>query len=125
MNPVEQHIFKQQEPYQSMMLYVRDVLKDTVPEVVEKYSFRLPFYHYKKKSLLYMNVLGGTNYLDVAFLDGAILQKEYHQLKDFNKRKRVRSLQFHSLEDIDEQLLRSVIKAAVRLIDTGNTTKYN
>ena len=124
MNPVEEHIFRQTEPYQSMMLYVRDVLKTTLPTVVEKYSFRLPFYHYNKKSLLYKNVLRGTNFLDIAFMDGAILETKFPQLKDHNNRKRVRSIQYKSIEEIDTALLQQIIIAAAGLIDTGNTTKY-
>jgi len=36
MNPVEEHILKQKEPFQSLMLYVRSVIKRTLPEVNEK-----------------------------------------------------------------------------------------
>ena len=125
MNPIEQHIFKQEEPYKSMMLFVRDIIKSVLPEVDEKYSYKIPFYHYKKKPLVYLNRLRGTHFLDVSFLDGAILQKEFPQLKDYNNRKRARSLQFNSLENIDVELLQAVILAGAHLIETGNTTKYN
>lgn len=125
MNPVEQHILKQEEPYQSMMLFIRDIIKSTLPKVEEKYSFRIPFYYYKTKPLVYLNRLKGTNFLDVSFLDGAILQDEFSQLKDYKKRKRARSLQFKTLETIDVELLKAVVLAGADLIETGDTTKYN
>lgn len=70
MNPAEQHILNQKEPFQSLMLYIRSVIKRTLPEVEEKYSYRIPFYHYTKKPMIYLNVLKGTDYLDVAFIQG-------------------------------------------------------
>ena len=57
MNPAEQHILNQREPFQSLMLYIRSVIKRTLPEVEEKYCYRIPFYHYAKKPLMYLTQL--------------------------------------------------------------------
>ena len=70
MNPVEQHLFNQKEPYQSIMIYVRSVILKTFPEVAEKFSYGIPFYYYKKKPMVYINRLKGTNYVDISFMDG-------------------------------------------------------
>ena len=117
MNPIENHIFNQAEPYQSIMLYVRSVIKKTLPTIEEKYSYKLPFYHYNKKPLMYLNVLKGTNYVDVVFMDGKMLEEKYPQLKNDNKRKRVRSIQVKSLEYFDELLFVEILKNASELID--------
>lgn len=102
MNPIEQHILNQKEPYQSLMLYIRSVVKKTLPEVEEKYSYKIPFFNIDKKPLLYLNVLKGTNFLDVAFVQGIFLEAQFPELKNHNNRKQVRSLQVKSLEDFDE-----------------------
>lgn len=117
MNPIENYLFNQVEPYQSIMLYVRSVIKKTLPQVEEKYSYKLPFYHYNKKPLMYLNVLKGTNHVDVAFMDGGILEEKYPQLKNDNKRKRVRSLQVKTLEDFDELLFVDILNDATKLLD--------
>ena len=117
MNPVEQYLFNQKEPYQSIMLYVRSVIFKTLPQVEEKYSYRIPFYHHNKKPLCYLNILKGTNYVDVAFIQGILLQGEFPQLKDMNNRKQVRSIQVKNLEDFDELLFVSLLKEASDLLD--------
>lgn len=117
MNPVENYLFNQVEPYQSIMLYVRSVIKNTLPTVEEKYSYRIPFYYYNKKPMCFLNILKGKNYVDVVFMDGKILEEKYPQLKNDNKRKRVRSLQVKSLEDFDELLFVELLKEATKILD--------
>lgn len=102
MKPVEAYFFNQKEPYQSIMLYVRSVILKTLPDVVERYSYKIPFYNIEKKPLLYLNVLKGTTYVDVAFVQGILLEAQFPLLKNDNKRKQVRSIQVKSLEDFDE-----------------------
>jgi hypothetical protein len=101
LKPVEQYFLNQKEPYQSIMLYVRSIILNTLPEVEERYSYKIPFYNCHKKPMLYLNVLKGTNYVDVAFVQGILLEKQYPILKNDNKRKQVRSIQLKALEDLD------------------------
>lgn len=68
MKPVDDYFFSQKEPFQSIMLYVRSVILKTLPEVEERYSYRIPFYNIGKKPMVYINVLKGTNFVDVAFV---------------------------------------------------------
>lgn len=115
MNPVEQYFFKQIEPYQSIMLYVRSVILKTLPKVEEKFNYGIPFYHYNKRPLIYLNILKGTNFVDVAFVQGVILQEKFPELKDYKNRKNVRSLQIKSIKKIDELLLIALVKEAISL----------
>ena len=115
MNPVEQHIYNQKEPYQSIMLYVRSVVFKSIPEIEEKYSYKIPFYSLNKKPLLYLNTLKGTSFVDVAFMKGVILEQKYPQLKNYNNRKQVRSIQVQSLEEFDELKFVQILNDAVNL----------
>ena len=117
MNPVENYILNQPEPYQSIMLYVRSVILKTLPNIVEKYNYKIPFYHHNKKPLCYLNILKGTNYVDVAFVQGVILQNGFPQLKDDHNRKQVRSIQVKSLKDFDELLFVELLKEGASLLD--------
>ena len=125
MNPVEQHILNQKEPFQSIMLYVRSLILKTLPTVEEKYSYRIPFYYCHKKSMCFLNILKGKNYVDVVFMDGRILEEKYPQLKNDNNRKRVRSIQVKSLEDFDElQFVKLLLEASQLIKVSKSQQKY-
>ena len=119
MNPAEQHICNQKEPYQSIMLYVRSVILKTLPEVTEKYNYKVPYYLHNNKPICYLNILKGTNYVDVAFIQGVLLEGNYSQLKDDNNRKQVRSLQVKKIEEFDELLFVELLNDAAILLDNS------
>ena len=119
MNPAEQHICNQKEPYQSIMLYVRSVILKTLPEVTEKYNYKVPYYLHNNKPICYLNILKGTNYVDVAFIQGVLFEGNYPQLKDDNNRKQVRSLQVKKIEEFDELLFVELLNDAAILLDNS------
>jgi len=119
MKPVDNYYFSQPEPFQSIMLYVRSVILKTLPKVEERYSYRIPFYNIGKKPMLYINVLKGTNFVDVAFVQGILLEKDFPILMDNNNRKQVRSIQVKSLEKFDELEFVELLRAAVVSIENS------
>lgn len=121
MNPVEQHILNQKEPFQSLMLYVRSVIKKTLPEVNEKLSYKIPFYNFSKRPMIYLNVLKGTEFLDVAFVQGFLLQENFPELKDYKNRKNVRSIQIKSIEQLVEQQFVKLLLEASELIKVSKS----
>lgn len=119
MKPVEEYFYKQKEPYQSIMLYVRSVIFKTLPDVIERYSYNIPFYNVEKKPMLYLNILKGTNYVDVAFVQGILLEKQFPILKDDNNRKQVRSIKVRTLEDFNELEFVELLKVAKNQIENS------
>lgn len=117
MKPVDEYIFNQKEPHQSIMLYLRSVILKTLPKVEEKYSYNIPFYHHNKKPMCYLNILKKTNYVDVAFVQGIFLEDKFPALKDYNNRKQVRSLQVKNLEDFDELMFSKLLIEAADLLN--------
>ena len=103
MKPVDEYFFNQKEPYQSILLYVRSVILNTLPEINEKYSYRIPFYNIGKKPMIYLNILKGKDYVDVCFVQGILFEKQFPVLKNDNKRKQVRSIQLRTLEDLNQE----------------------
>lgn len=85
------------------MLYVRGIILSTLQEVEEKYSYKIPFYNCYNKPMIYLNILKGKDYVDVAFVQGLLLERQFPVLKNDNKRKQVRSIQLKSLEDLDHE----------------------
>ncbi|MFH4965116.1 DUF1801 domain-containing protein [Gaetbulibacter sp. M235] len=116
MKPVEQYFLNQKEPYQSIMLFVRGIILHTLPEVEERYSYTIPFYNCYKKPMLYLNVLKGTNYVDVAFVQGILLEKDFPVLKNNHKRKQVRSIQLKTIEELDYDDFVKLLHAASNLL---------
>lgn len=97
------------------MLYVRSVILNTLPEVIERYSYRIPFYNIDEKPMIYLNILKGKNYVDVAFVQGILLEKDFPNLKNDNNRKQVRSIQLKSIEDLDQNNFEQLLLAAAEL----------
>ncbi|GAA4886039.1 hypothetical protein GCM10023311_06060 [Flaviramulus aquimarinus] len=98
------------------MLYVRSIILNTLPELEERYSYRIPFYNIGKKPMIYLNILKGKDYVDVAFVQGVLLEKDFPILKNDNKRKQVRSIQLKSLEDLDHENFVALLQAANTLL---------
>jgi len=121
MNSIDDYIYAQVEPYQTIMIYVRSIISKALPEVEEKYSYKIPFFMWEKRPMIYFNVLKGTNFVDVAFVQGILLEHNYPQLKNYNNRKQVRSLQIKTIEEIDELMLVQLVKDAA--IKIGNSSK--
>ncbi len=103
MKPVDEYFINQKEPYQSIMLYIRSVILNTLPEVEERYSYKIPFYNIGKKPMIYLNILKGKNYVDIAFVQGILFEEQFPVLKNDNKRKQVRSIQLKTIEDLDHE----------------------
>ncbi|WP_346882829.1 DUF1801 domain-containing protein [uncultured Algibacter sp.] len=118
MKPVDAYFLKQEEPYQSMMLYIRYLILDTLPDVKEGLSYRIPFYKCYGKPMMYLNILKCTTYVDVAFMQGIFLEKDFPVLKNDNNRKQVRSIQLKSLEDLDFENFIELLHASAKRLKT-------
>ncbi len=125
MKPAENYILNQQEPHQSIMLYVRSVILKTLPMIEEKFKYSIPFYHHNKKPMCYLNILKDTNRVDLAFVKGVILQESFPELKNYKNRKFVRSLQINNLETVDELLLVNILNQAAILSDNSRKAWKN
>lgn len=119
MNPIDQYFLSQKEPFQGIMLFVRNIILKTLPEVEEKYSYKIPFYNCYGKPLVYLNILKGKEYVDVAFVQGILLEKDFPVLKNENNRKQVRSIQIRSLEALDYNNFVDLLHAASKLLGTS------
>jgi hypothetical protein len=98
------------------MLYVRNIILNTLPEAEERFSYKIPFYNIGKKPMIYLNILKGKDYVDVAFVQGVLLEEQFPVLKNDNKRKQVRSIQLKSLEDLNHENFIELLQAASELL---------
>lgn len=68
MNPAENYILNQREPYRSNLRYLQARLELTVPEPDRIYKYKIPFNYRIGKLCCY--VKQAKNYVDLAFWDG-------------------------------------------------------
>ena len=118
MNPAEEYILNQPEPFRSMLLHVKAVIEATIPEVSMKYKWRIPCFYAGKHPLCYLNASHKGNYVDVAFWNSAHLTKHI-ELMYSEKRKVVKSFRYFSLEEINDQILGEVLQEVYELKEKG------
>ena len=114
MNPAENYILSQSEPYRSILLHLQSVIEQTVPEVDLKFKYRIPFYYLEGRPYCYLNQ--SKNYVDLGFWNAAHLKVHLEHMTT-GGRKIMRSLRYTSLEEIDHTILEEVLKDATSVKD--------
>lgn len=111
MNPAEDYILNQPEPYRSILMYLQVVIEHTLPEAELKYKWRIPCYYINNKPICYLNASHKKGFVDVGFWHAAHLSKKYETYLVREKRKLVKSLRYKTLEEIEDAILISILKA--------------
>ena len=114
MNPAENYILSQEEPFKSILLHLQSVIEHTVPEVVLKYKYSIPFYYLQGTPFCYLNQ--SKNYVDLGF-SKAVHISVHKEHMTVAGRKIMRSLRYTTLEEIDHTILKEVLKDAWRIKD--------
>ena len=114
MNPAENYILSQPEPYRSILLHLQSVIEQTVPEVDLKFKYKIPFYYLQGRPYCYLNQ--SKNYVDLGFWNAAHLTVHLEHMTTTG-RKIMRSLRYTSLEEIDHTILKEVLKDAYKVKD--------
>lgn len=116
MNPAENYILNQPEPFRSMLLHLQSVIGHTIAEVDLKYKYKTPFFYIKGKPFCYLNQ--SKNYVDLGFWSATHLTKHLEHLTT-EKRKVMKSLRYKSLEEINDTILLEVLQDAYSVRDKG------
>ena len=114
MNPAENYILSQPEPYRNILLHLQSVIEQSVPEVDLKYKYKIPFYYLQGKPFCYLNQ--SNNYVDLGFWKAAHLTVHLDHMT-IAGRKIMRSLRYTSLQEVDHTILVEVLKDAYSIKD--------
>ncbi len=114
MNPSEEYILLQAEPFRSILLHLQATIERLVPEVDLKFKYRIPFYYINGKPFCYLNQ--SKDYVDLGFWHAAHLSVHLEHLTTAG-RKVMRSLRYRHLEDINDTILTEVLADAHRVHD--------
>lgn len=108
MNPAQSYILEKPEPYQSIMLHLDAVITHTIPEVSLKFKWKLPFYYLGDTMFCFLNFR--KKFVDVGMPYANELEDPFHVLIAGEGRKMLRSLRYHSLEEINDEQLIATLK---------------
>ena len=118
MNPAEEYILRQAEPFKSMLLHITATIERTLPDAELKYKWKIPCYYAGTRPICYINVPPKGNYVDIGFWNSSYLTKYFEHMVS-EKRKVVKSLRYFSLEAIDNDILVAVLKEAYHIKEKG------
>ncbi len=114
MNPAEDYILNQPEPYRSILLHLQVVIEHTIPILDLKYKYKIPFYYINNKPFCYLNASHKKKFVDLGFCKGNKIQI-YQEHLVTEHRKVMVSLRYKRLEDINDKVLREVLLKAASL----------
>ena len=107
MNPAENYILRQDEPFKSIIIQLQIIIEATVPQLDLKYKWHLPYYYRGKKPFCFINVT--KKYVDVGFRANDGVNK-YDAYLVTEKRKVMKSLRYYQLSDINQEILIAILK---------------
>jgi len=116
MNPAEEYILNQPEPFRGILLHLQSVIELTIPEIDLKYKYRIPFYYVNDKPFCYLNQ--SKDYVDVGFWHANHLRVHLDKMTTAG-RKMMKSLRYTSLEQIDDKILVEVLRDAYSVRGKG------
>ncbi|TYP97987.1 uncharacterized protein DUF1801 [Tenacibaculum adriaticum] len=113
MNPVEEYMLKQEEPFKSILLHLQLLIESSFPEVEMKYKWKIPVYYLEGQPLCYLNCAVKKGFVDVGFWAKDHLEN-YNEFLVSEGRKVVKSLRYFSVDEVDTTILISVIEEAIK-----------
>lgn len=114
MNPSEEYILNQPEPFRSILLHLQSVIEMTIQDVDLKFRYRIPFYYIDGRPYCYLNQ--SEDYVDLGFWNAAHLTKNLEHMTTVG-RKIMKSLRYRSLEEINDKILVEVLQDAYSVKD--------
>lgn len=105
---VDEYIDNLSDTQQAIAENVRRLLFNLVPEIQEKLSFKIPFYHYFGM-FCYINAI--PNGIDLGLCRGKDLTGEFPSL-ELKGRAIVATVSLHAVKDIKEKKIQEIIIAA-------------
>ena len=109
MNPAALYILEKPEPFRSILLHLQATLENRVPDTELKFKWKLPVFYVENNPFCFLNF--SKNYVDLVFWHGAHFTQHKEVLVS-DGRKRMKSLRYKSLEEIDHQILTNVVLEA-------------
>jgi len=115
MKPTAVYILNQPDNYRDILLHIIAVVEHTLPEATLEFKWGIPYFYFKKKPFCYLNASHKHQFVDVGFAKGFKLKDNQEHLIADNGRNTIKSLRYYSLNEINNDVLVSVVLEAKRL----------
>lgn len=109
MNPAQEYINNQPEPFRAILMHLQAVIAQTLPKAELLFKYRIPFFYLEGRPCCYLNHT--KDYVDVGFWNASYLTV-YLEHMVTEGRKVMKSLRYKSLEEINHEVLVTVLKNA-------------
>ena len=117
MKPAEEYILSRPEPFKSILLHLQLLIEGSYANVELRYKWKIPVYYIDNNPFCYLNASLKKGYVDVCFWASAHLK--YNEQLVTEGRKVVKSLRYFKIEDINEEVLFSVLEEAYKSKEKG------
>ena len=118
MKPAEEYILNQPEPFKSILMHLQILIETSFPNVDLQFKWKIPFYYLDDKPLCYLNSSKKKGFVDVGFYTNKDLEK-FNELVISDNRKVVKSLRYKKLDEIDAEVLITVLEEAYKQTTKG------
>ena len=117
MKPAEEYILTRPEPFKSMLLHLQLLIETSYPTVEMRFKWKIPVYYIDNNPFCYLNASLKKGFVDVCFWASAHLKTNEHLITE--GRKVVKSLRYFKIQDINEEVLFSVLEEAYNSKEKG------
>jgi uncharacterized protein len=107
---IENYIALLPEKEQEIAALIREFIWEMVPDAEERFSFKLPFYHYYGM-FCYINYQKKGGGIELAFCRGKDLLLAYPEL-DLKNRAMIAGITFYSKKEMNAALIRNLLAEA-------------
>jgi hypothetical protein len=113
LNDLENYYFSLPEPDKSTMLYLRSFILNYSENFTEHFKFKIPFFYYKGKWCCYLSTEKKTKNIYIGFINGS---KMKNKKLVAGKRTMIKILYVDKEKDIDQKLLKALLKETTQLM---------
>jgi hypothetical protein len=114
MHPAHDYVMRQPEAFQAVLMHCMATIEAVIPTVELRYRYAIPFYYYYDKPFCYLNASHKKGFVDLGFYRGFQL-KTHQEFLVGTDRTMVKSLQFTTVETLDQSVLEAVLLEAMAL----------
>lgn len=111
LSELDQFYLKREEPLQSCLLGLRDIILSTNDEITPEWKYKLPFFYYRNKMLCYLWIHKKHKQPYIGFVDGNLLNDEDLLVE---KRAKIKILLIDPQEDLPYKKIKLLLATAIK-----------